>query len=58
MKHDICYRDNKDIRKECDKTMLDRLKGAKTKGFKEWLDKRLVTSLIGAKYTLGLGVPV
>lgn len=55
MRHDICYRDNKD-RKECDKSMLKELKTVKTKGFKEWIDKRIINNLIGAKHTLGLGV--
>ena len=58
LKHDICYRDNpkfKDKNKICDKKMLEDLKKVKPTGIREWMDKKLVQGVIGAKKFSGLG---
>ena len=56
--HDICYRDNDSRagKKECDRKMLVSLKELIPKNMRERFDKSLVSTLIGAKHKLGLGV--
>ena len=58
LKHDICYRDTpefKDKNKKCDKQMLEDLKKMKPTGIREWIDKKIVQGVIGAKRFSGLG---
>ena len=56
MKHDICYRDNKEGKKKCDQKMLFELKYLEPKNIRERIDRSLVTKIMTAKHTLGLGV--
>ena len=58
MLHDICYRDTpkfKDKNKICDKEMLKNLREMKPIGIREWIDKKFVQGVIGAKKISGLG---
>ena len=55
MRHDICYRDNKDKKLECDKVMIDELNNIKPKNFRERIDRALIKGVIGTKLKLGLG---
>ena len=56
--HDICYRDNdtKEGKSECDKKMLVSLREIVPKGMREKFDRAFVSSIIGAKHKLGLGI--
>ena len=56
-KHDICYRDNKDDKKNCDKQMIIALGHLSPKNLRERIDKNFVKTLISAKYRLGVGIP-
>ena len=58
MLHDICYRDTpkfKDKNKICDKEMFKNLREMKPIGIREWIDKKFVQGVIGAKRISGLG---
>ena len=67
--HDICYRDAESAeasaatgtgrmsKKECDKKMLISLRDMVPKNMREKFDKFFVSSVIGAKHRLGLGLP-
>ena len=56
LKHDICYRDKPDDKKECDESMLRELKALQPKNTREKIDRQLVRAAIGAKHKLGWGV--
>ena len=52
MRHDICYRDNgnvKDGKHKCDDKMLHELDQLEPNGFRERMDRSLVRSIIGQK---------
>ena len=52
MRHDICYRDNPDGKRECDRKLLAELNVLVPKGRRE----KVVRSIIGLKHRLGLGI--
>ena len=56
MYHDICYRDNASDKSNCDKKMLADLEKMEPKNTREKFDKALVSTVIGAKHKLGLGL--
>ena len=59
MRHDICYRDNKDTKSrnsKCDKNMLDDLSDMPDPTMRERLDRGFVKPIISIKKWLGMGV--
>lgn len=54
--HDICYRDHADNKRECDRKMLISLKDMIPKNTRERIDRAFVSTIIGAKNKLGLGI--
>ena len=57
MKHDICYRDNKDPRiwrELCDRQMLDEMANIPNPTLREIIDRKFAGGMIGAKYKLGM----
>ena len=56
MRHDICYRDNEDGKRECDRKMLAQLNALVHKSIREKVDRQLVRIIIGLKHRMGLGI--
>ena len=56
--HDICYRDNPTNKSKGDAKMLSNLSEMKPTNTREKLDKALVSSIIGVKHKLGLGLDI
>ena len=54
--HDICYRDKKISKSECDEKMLQELEMLNPADFREKLDKNIVKNVIGMKRKLGWGI--
>ena len=54
--HDICYRDKKNSKSECDEKMLQELEMLNPADFREKLDKNIVKNVIGMKRKLGWGI--
>ena len=59
MRHDICYRDHGNSKKdkhECDDDTLKDLDILELKNLREKIDRKLVKAIIGTKRKLGLGI--
>ena len=56
MKHDICYRDNKNGKRKCDDQMVLELDLLKPKNIRERIDRNVVRNIISAKSKLGVGI--
>ena len=54
MKHDICYRDSPEKKRECDKAMLQELSLCNPSTYRERFDKFLVKNIIQKKYNWNL----
>ena len=56
MRHEICYRDNKNGEAECDRKMLAELNAITPRVRRKKVDRQLVRGIIGLKHRLGMGM--
>ena len=56
MRHDICYRDNKIGKPECDRNMIAELNALTPRGRREKADRQTIRPIIGLKHRLGMGM--